>query len=771
MTKNRWKCLAGIQAGILFFLILILAFPMVNKTFYADDLICEFGKTDDKDVYADENTDLRGWFVKTGKLRLGYGIYKVTVEYESTADSSFLYFTSEKEFATEVDNIDKFYSDVAYLTKDYNTVTTDVYINLKSDDYYMGCVFGGEGMLTIKSISIHKGIGGVLKGIIVYVLIVSLLDMLIIFREKRRKGKIQDESIKVFFVLAAAVVISSFPLGVDYLTKGHDLLFHLSRIEGIKNGILSGQFPIKIYTNWLCGNGYAAGVYYWDMVLYIPALLRIAGFNCMQSYKIFVVLCNIATCAVSFYCFKGISGSTKTGTVGAVLYTLSVYRLIDIYVRCSVGEYAAMVFLPIIVYGLYRLYTDEVDSVGFSKRWIVLVIGFAGIINTHLITCEMVAGFTILFCLIMSKKTFKKKRFIVLLKTVIYTSIVCIGFLLPFFQYFIKGGIIAVDTDHFPNGIQQYGAYLSQIFEFVTAVSGDVMKTDTGMAGEMPISVGAGLGFGIVVMVYVLVMGYAKRKQDKRGIFIVIIFTVLSVWLSTCWFPWNLLKESSSKLSGIISNIQFPWRFLSITTIMLVAGVVLSLSVIADKRTYFSIAVGLIMLNLIQSLSFLSGVLNEAEAYRVYQENDLDMVTAVAGAEYLPSNVLLQLFEVQYALPSDNVDFAQEYRNQNHVEFSVSNDSTCEGTVLFSIVYYDGYTATDSDTGEKLDLYMDNGRVGVKINPGYSGHVVLKFTGYTSWRITAIISIVSTIMLLVEFIKVYCRIGAEWRLVWTKRRG
>ena len=169
MTKKRWKCLVGIQAGILFFLILILAFPMVNKTFYANDLICELGKTDDKAVYADEDTDLGGWFVKTGKVRLGYGIYKVTVEYESTADSSFLYFTSEKEFATEIDNIDKFYSDVAYLTKDYNTVTTDVYINLKSDDYYMGCVFGGEGMLTIKSISIHKGIGGVLKGIIVYV--------------------------------------------------------------------------------------------------------------------------------------------------------------------------------------------------------------------------------------------------------------------------------------------------------------------------------------------------------------------------------------------------------------------------------------------------------------------------------------------------------------------------------------------------------------------------------------------------------------------------
>lgn len=771
MTKKRWKWLPGIQAAVLLLLMLLLIFPGMNRTFYANDLICQLGKQGGGVVYADENTDSQGWFVRTDRLKLGYGVYKITVEYESTADSSFLYFASEKQAATDVDNIDRFYSDITYLTEGYNTVTTDVYVKLGSNDYYTGCIFGGDGTLAIKSITVHKSVGGVLRGIIIYILIMSLVDMLIVFRDKRREGKIKDESIKVFFVLVAAVVISSLPLGVDYLTKGHDLLFHLSRIEGIKNGILSGQFPIKIYSNWLCGNGYAAGVYYGDIVLYIPALLRIAGFNCMESYKIFVVLCNIATCAVSYYCFKKMSGSIKTGTVGAVLYTLSVYRLIDVYVRSSVGEYAAMIFLPVIAYGLYRIYTDEVDSTGFSKHWITLVIGFAGIINTHLITCEMVAGFTILFCLIMFKKTFKKERFIVLLKTVVYTSIVCVGFLLPFLRYFMKGGIIAVDADHFPNGIQQYGAYLSQIFEFVTAASGDVMSTKTGVAGEMPISVGTGLGFGAVVMIYVIAMGHVKRKQDKKGICIVLIFTVLSIWLSTCCFPWNLLKESSSKLSGIISNIQFPWRFLSITTIMLVIGIILSLRVIEDKKTYSFIAAGIIALNLIQSMSFLSGVLNEAEPYRAYQENDLDMVTAVAGAEYLPSNVLLELFEVQYALPSDNVDFVQEYRNQNYIEFSASNQSAEEGNVLFSIVYYDGYTAADKDTGEKLELYKDNGRMAVKIHPGYSGHVVLKFTGYTSWKITAVISIICVLMLVIEAVKYKTGFIQWWRQLWKKRRG
>ncbi len=771
MCKKRWIGLLGIQAGLLIFIILLLALPKVNIELYADDLICQMGEKKDGAVYVDEEVNPQGWFVKSNDLKLDYGVYQVTVEYESTSDSSFLYFTSEKELSTSVKNIDKYYSDIAYLTEEKHSVTMDVYVNLMRKDYYTGCIFGGEGNLAVKSISIHKSVGGVLKGTMIYLFVMVMLNLLLVFVQRRRAGRVKNESIAVFFVLGTAVAVSSLPLGVDYLINGHDLLFHLARIEGIKDGILSGQFPIKIYSNWLCGNGYAAGLYYGDIVLYIPALLRIAGFNCMQSYRIFVVLCNIATCVAAYYCFKKMSGSVKTGTIGAVLYTLSIYRLIDMYTRSSAGEYAAMMFLPVVAYGLYKIYTDEVSAPGFSKNWILPVVGFAGIVNTHIITCEMAGGFTVLFCLLMFKKTFKKERFIVLLKVVAYTCILCVGFLLPFIQYFLKGGIIAVDTDHFPYGIQQYGVYLSQIFEFVTSYKGDVMTTQTGIKGEMPISVGTGLGFGIVVMLYVLAMGYVKRKRDRNGIYIVLLFTVISVWLSSCYFPWNLLKESSSKLGNIVSNIQFPWRFLSIVTIMLVTGIVLALKFIDDKKIYFGIAAGIIALNLVQGLSFLSGVLNEAEPYRAYQESDLDMVKAVAGAEYLPSNVLLELFTGQYAVPSDNVSYSEEYRDKNYIQFIASNNSGEEGTILFSIVSYDGYTAVDCDTGEQLELYMDTGRLGVKIPKGYSGCIVLSFTGYSSWRIAGVISIICSVLLIMEIINYKTGIYKQWRKAWIKKCG
>ena len=51
----------------------------------------------------------------TPKLALGYGVYKVTVEYESSADDSLLYFASESVQASEVRNMDKYHSGIVRL--------------------------------------------------------------------------------------------------------------------------------------------------------------------------------------------------------------------------------------------------------------------------------------------------------------------------------------------------------------------------------------------------------------------------------------------------------------------------------------------------------------------------------------------------------------------------------------------------------------------------------------------------------------------------------
>ena len=72
-----------------------------------------------------------------------------------------------------------------------------------------------------------------------------------------------------------------------------------------------------------------------------------------------------------------------------------------------------------------------------------------------------------------------------------------------------------------------------------------------------------------------------------------------------------------------------------------------------------------------------------------------------------------------------------------------------ESNVKFSIVYYAGYTAVDKQTGEKLEVYNDGGRLALKVKPGYSGNVVVRFTGFVLWKISAVVSMLAFVVLII----------------------
>jgi len=48
--------------------------------------------------------------------------------------------------------------------------------------------------------------------------------------------------------------------------------------------------------------------------------------------------------------------SKEVGLIGTALYLFASYRLINVHIRESVGEYTAMCFLPLVIYGIWRIY-------------------------------------------------------------------------------------------------------------------------------------------------------------------------------------------------------------------------------------------------------------------------------------------------------------------------------------------------------------------------------------------------------------------------------
>ena len=85
------------------------------------------------------------------------------------------------------------------------------------------------------------------------------------------------------------LLIASIPLLNNYLIRGHDIYFHLMRIEGLAQGMKTGDFPVRIQPAWYGGYGYAVSVFYSDLFLYPVALLRLAGVSLQDSYKVYVV--------------------------------------------------------------------------------------------------------------------------------------------------------------------------------------------------------------------------------------------------------------------------------------------------------------------------------------------------------------------------------------------------------------------------------------------------------------------------------------------------
>ena len=118
-----------------------------------------------------------------------------------------------------------------------------------------------------------------------------------------------------------------------------------------------------------------------------------------------------------------------------------MYRIYKTYLCGSWGETLGIMALPLLVYGFYRVFSREEEE-GCQKSWIPLTVGFTLLIQSHLLTGEMAGFFTILLCILFWKRVFRKKTFLVLAKTVVYSALLSAWFLVPFMDYMLTGDFV-----------------------------------------------------------------------------------------------------------------------------------------------------------------------------------------------------------------------------------------------------------------------------------------------------------------------------------------
>lgn len=608
-----------------------------------------------------------------------------------------------------------------FLRKSTNVMTYNFDVLHSVDNFELLVKYNGEGNIFIKNVTITTN--SLMNRRLVFKMgvIFLLINLIIIFKKKN----VLDKVIKVVLI----AIVPSIPLGVLGIHVGHDFLFHLARMEGIAQDFALGEIPVTVSSFWLGGYGYPVSVYYGDVLLYFPALLRNCGIPVVESYKWFIFMCNLLTAAISYYSFNKIFKRENVAMLLSLIYCTANYRLIDIYARSAVGEFCAIIFLPLVAAAAYSLYTEDIsDKLKYYKNSLLLAVGMTGIIQTHILSTEMVVVVLGVVCLIMFKRTFRKQTILAFGVAVLLTIIMNIGFLVPFFDYYANVPVkISESADNSFNTIQNWGAYWGQYFVFTQKISGisSVLSSE-----RFALTPGITLMTGFVAAVYVLYKNKGKYKD-------ILLYTSLSaaiLYLSSAYFPWDSLA-ASGKIGNMLAQILLPWRYLAfaIVTLTLLFGTLLTKFV--EEKNYDIkitnvIRAGVIFVTFLSVSAFASEYMSTS--YIVdYKETAEVFDDSIMGEEYVLTGS--QANSLNYNLEYQNVDTAYVINRHGKTCEIYVDGGTEEGQVTFPVFNYKGYEVVDEEGNQYEVRNGDNNRVEVVVPAGYEGILKLQFTVPKVW--------------------------------------
>ena len=690
--------------------------------------------------HIDENNSA-GILDIAGGFRLRRGSYKYILTYENNSTGSIIW---PHSFCMHYKAITQ---DAAELKTGVGTYTGFFDVNVKLP-VYLRMYYSGTGSTDITSFDLIETPYRSLKILSFELFTLFSINLLVWFGLQRKAGKISNESIYVFFSGVACTIIASYPSLSDVAVGGHDFVFHVSRIEAITRSLSSGIFPMRI--DQLCFNGYgtADGVMYGSAFLYFPALLHLMGMSLTGAYNAYTVLMTGAAVYIAYYSLKGIVGDKAFSMAGAALYVIAPYRMLDVYMRSAVGEYTAMTFLPLIVYGLYRIYTEDIKEKKYKTAFVPLFLGMSGIINSHVLTVEMTALAVLIVCVLLIRYTIKPARLLELVKAAVATIVFNLGFLIPFLDYSLTQNLyIYTKTNSY---LQSSAVEASRLFASFTNTTSPQPIAGEPLSKGMTISVGPALLIGFFVALAILFSQKDRIRKKRLGIMLFMSF--LFAWMATVYFPWDTLFDRGKIAQSLIGAIQFPWRFLALSTIACIFALIYALSD-KDKKTGLFIVSVLAAISLIVSLYTVGLVASTYQSYLITDRKDFDDSGLKTGiweyrlADFDSEQINL---EAQDVLDSNGCTASLAERDGTRVVLYVEKAGE-DAWAEIPLAYYRDYHTNR----EREGIVVTQGNMGVlrvQIPEGCHGDIQIFFKEPWYWRIGEICSVLSLLALCFLFI-------------------
>lgn len=375
--------------------------------------------------------------------------------------------------------------------------------------------------------------------------------------------------INKYFAVLLILVFSFFafkPLLINGFFPIHDDT-QVARVYEMTKALKDGMFPVRWSQDLGYGFGYPIFNFYDPLPYYVAGFISLLGFDALSSTKLMVIFAIILS-GFSMYLLSKEFFGKKGALFSSLLYILAPFHAVEVYVRGDFAENFAYAFIPLLFYGLFKIYKN------YKWKYIVITsLSYAGIILSHNLTAMVVSFFVLLFLgfILFRQRKNRIKNSIRLLMGLF------IGVLLSAF-YFLP----AIFEMKFTDVLSQIGGganfrdhfvCIPQLWTSQWGYGGSVKGCVDGisyMIGKYHILLAVGLF--LLSLLFLISNKYSKKfdKESEKLYFVIFLFLgfLLSVFfmLEVSKPIWELFKP--------MEFFQYPWRFLIMASFFssLIAG-------------------------------------------------------------------------------------------------------------------------------------------------------------------------------------------------------
>lgn len=524
----------------------------------------------------------------------------------------------------------------------------------------------------------------------------------------------KSQKFKIVIFMILLTVVSTLPIFlIDKLPYGGDLNFHLKRIEAITTNLRHGLIHYPIYFKYLNNYGYASGLFYPDLFLYIPAFLNIFGFSLFTSYKIFLFIIKLLSLVSIYFSVKAVNKNKFSGIIAVVLYAFSSYCFIDMFERGALAETLTIIFVPLIIRGIYEVFYGDI------KKYYFLPLGVLGILYSHVISLYLISIFIAIFLLfhIRYLDIFKIK---VLIKSFLIVILVGSNFIFPLMEQMWSGKFYFNNIAN--TNIVKYNTvpFLFLFFECPYYIfMGNYMNR------WMP----SGIGIVYLYLCYYCV----KHRKEIDNISKKFLYGGLICLLFACdTFLWNI-----TFVNRIFSLIQFPFRIYILATNLFIFSFSRIFSKLENRLLVKKI---LIIFIIMFSFNLFYPFINIKTSKLTDDE--------ILYGEYLPleyPGIEYHMERVDKIISNCDMTYNIDYNVKTRIEF----ESKCDSLIFeIPIIYYKGYRVTINDKDVEVSK-SNNGLINITTNVS-KGIIEVSYKGTNIYNITKYISLGVVIMIVLK---------------------